>query len=121
MDPSRVSEVLGGVDVVGVVVREGEPLEVVVCLKGRPRCGECGGVVWSKGKRDVRLADRTAFDHAVRLVWRKRRWRCPSSVCGAASFTEQAAWIAPQRGGGFDQPGGAVGDRAGRPLGADGG
>ena len=102
MDPSRVSEVLvglGGVDVVGGVVREGEPLEVVVCLKGRPRCGECGGVVWSKGKRDVRLADRTAFDHAVRLVWRKRRWRCPSSVCGAASFTEQAAWIAPQRGG----------------------
>lgn len=48
---------LGGVDVVGVSVREGEPLEVVVCLKGRPRCRECGEVVWSKGKRDVRLAD----------------------------------------------------------------
>ena len=53
-------------------------------------CGPKANGVWC-------LVDLPALGRAVRLVWHKRRWRCPRSGCGAGSFTEQAAQIAPER------------------------
>ena len=53
--------------------------------------------MWSDGERAVVLVDLPAFGRPVRLVWHKRRWRCPRDGCEAGSVTEQAAEIAPPR------------------------
>ena len=88
--------------VLEVAEREGEGgrvfLVALVRLRGRPVCVGCGGGVWSKGWRDVRLVDQPVFGRPVCLVWRKRRWRCPDVGCGVGSFTDRADWIAPVRG-----------------------
>ena len=43
------------------------------------------------------LVDLPAFGRPVRLVWHKRRWRCPRQGCGAGSVTELVPQIAPPR------------------------
>ena len=100
-DPTRMCELLvglGDVEVLSVDDNEGEPLGVHVrCRAARPACGDCGGPVWSDGERAVVLVDLPAFGRPVRLVWHKRRWRCPRDGCEAGSVTEQAAEIAPPR------------------------
>ncbi len=89
---------LGDVEVLGVD-DEGEPLAVHVRLRAeRPGCGGCGGPLWSKGERVVLLVDVPAFGRPVRLLWHKRRWRCPRDGCQAGSVTEQSGEIAPPRG-----------------------
>ena len=112
---------LGEVEVVRLDDREGRPLVMEVCLAQRPVCGGCGGGVWVKEKRRVELVDQPTFwGRHTRLVWWKRRWQCPSSVCEVGSFTEQEGRIAPMRSR-VTSRAGRVGDRAGRPPGADGG
>ena len=100
-NPTRICELmvgLGEVDVVGVDDEADGPLVVHVRRRAaRPPCGGCGGVVWSKGVSAVGLVDLPAFGRPVRLVWRKRRWRCPAVGCGVASFTETDERIAPAR------------------------
>ena len=102
VDPTRALGLVVGlgadVEVVAVDDRCSGPLVVRVRLAGaRPVCGLCGGKVWSKGSRQVRLADLPAFGRPARLVWDKRRWRCPDRGCAGGSFTEQAPQIAPAR------------------------
>ena len=100
-DPTRVCELLvglGDVEVIGVDDGAEGPLRVHIRGRApRPLCGGCGGLVWSKGERSVELVDLPAFGRPVRLVWHKRRWRCPRSGCAAGSFSEQDCAIAPQR------------------------
>ncbi|WP_419909489.1 ISL3 family transposase [Candidatus Poriferisodalis sp.] len=102
-DPTRVNRVLvglgPGVEVVGVVDRAGRPLGVHVRLGGdRPCCGSCGRRAWSKGSRCVVLVDLPVFGRPVRLVWHKRRWRCPDAACAVGSWTEQDSRIGAARG-----------------------
>lgn len=108
-DAMRMCELLVGlpdVEVLGVV-EAGEQLRVPVATRGpRPGCGSCGGPVSVKDRADVSLADLPCFGRPTVLVWRKVRWSCPSSVCPAGSFTEQAPSIAASRL--------AITDRAGR-------
>ena len=63
----------------------------------RPDCGGCGGGLWSDGERPVELVDLPAFGRPARLVWHKRRWRCPRRGCAVGTFTEQDSEIAPPR------------------------
>ena len=99
--PARMCELLvglGDVEVLSVGDEGGGPLRVHVrCRAARPPCGGCGGVLWSDGERAVVLVDLPAFGRRVRLVWRKRRWRCPRRGCGAGTVTEAAREIAPAR------------------------
>ena len=100
-DPTRMCEMLvglGDVEVLGIDDKEGAPLRVRIRRRvPRPPCGGCGGPLWSDGERPVALVDLPAFGRPVRLVWHKRRWRCPRGGCEAGSATEQAAEIAPAR------------------------
>ncbi len=100
-DPTRMCELmvgLGDVEVLGVDDEDGEPLGVHVRRTApRPGCGSCGGALWSDGERRVELVDLPAFGRPVRLMWHKRRWRCPSRGCGAGTVTEQDPEIAPPR------------------------
>ena len=100
-DPTRMCERLvglGDVEVLGVDDEAGSPLRVHVRGRAqRPRCGGCGGPLWSDGERPVVLVDLPAFGRPARLVWHKRRWRCGSSGCSAGTVTEQDLEIAPPR------------------------
>jgi len=90
-----------GVDQAAGVVR------VVVETRGvRPRCGGCDGPVTIKDRSAVELVDLPVFGRPSRLVWRKRRWRCPSSACAVGSFTAEDVRIGAPRL--------ALTDRAGR-------
>ena len=101
VDPTRaLLLVVGlgeGVAVTDVEARGGGPLVVSVRLMGRPCCGGCGGRVWAHGASRVRLVDLAAFGRPVRLLWTKRRWRCPEGSCEVVTFTDQEPGIAPPR------------------------
>ena len=86
-----------GVAVTEVSDRRDGPLSVGIELVRRPCCEGCGGPVWAHGSAKVKLADLPAFGRPVRLVWNKRRWRCPHSGCGVCTFTDQEPGIAPRR------------------------
>ena len=100
-DPTRINEILvglDGVEVVGVDDVPGKPLRVHISKKqARPLCEGCAGGVWAHGVRKVPLVDLPAFGRPVRLVWHKRRWKCPDSACGVKTFTEQDPALAPSR------------------------
>ena len=69
-------------NVTGVEDVPDRPLRVHVCKEqARPLCAGCGGKVWAHGTRQVELVDMSAFGRSVRLVWHKRRWKCPNSGC----------------------------------------
>ena len=71
-DPTRVCELLvglGDVEVLGVDDEQNAPLGVHIRRRARrPRCGGCGGPLWSNGERPVELVDLPAFGRPVRLV-----------------------------------------------------
>ena len=99
-NPTRICELLvglGDVEVLGVDDESSGPLEVRVRTRRRPRCGGCGGAVWSKGSAPVSFVDLPAFRQPVRLMWHKWRWRCPAAGCEVGAFTEVAEQIAPAR------------------------
>ena len=53
--------------------------------------------MWSKGSSSVSLVDLAAFGRPARVVWHKRRWRCPAARCAVGSFAETDEEIAPPR------------------------
>lgn len=72
MTLTRVSELLvglGEVTVLGAVDEPGGPIRVHTETRTpRPSCAGCGGPVWDKDRRPVKLVDLPAFDRAARLV-----------------------------------------------------
>ena len=122
-DGRRMCEVLvglGEVDLVGVEELSGDRLRVTIRSRGpRPVCEACGGRVWSKGDRLVRLVDLPAFGRPVRLRWQKRRWMCPNPTCAVGS----SCGTGPVCGAGtglVDVSRWAVGHSAGRASGSHG-
>ena len=89
---------LPDVNVLGVVDIVGGVLEVVIEQRGdRPMCPCCGVPAVSKDRDEVVLADLPCFGRRVRLRWRKHRWKCPSLVCEAGSWTGEDLRIAAPR------------------------
>lgn len=60
-------------------------------------CPTCGVIAGSHGRRDVVLVDAPCFDRPVRLIWRKRTWRCVEPSCPTKVFTEQDEQVARPR------------------------
>jgi hypothetical protein len=60
-------------------------------------CRVCGVIAPSHGRRDVTLVDTPCFGRSVRLVWRKRTWRCVEPECSAGVLTEQHDALARPR------------------------
>jgi transposase len=101
-DPSYCDrcDLLVGLDGFHVLdVAEGRAgLRVVVESAPAPMgCPRCGVLVGSHGRRDVVLVDSPCFGRPVRLVWRKRTWRCGEERCPGGSFTEQHEDLARPR------------------------
>ncbi len=80
LDGLHVTDVTEHAGLVRIVVES--PAEPVGCYS-------CGIVAHSHGRRDVSLIDVSCFGRPVRLVWRKRTWRCAEETCHRKSFTEQ--------------------------------
>jgi transposase len=51
-------------------------------------CGACGVRAQAHERMDVEVRDLACFGRPVRLVWRKRRWRCIDPDCDAGTWTE---------------------------------
>jgi len=60
-------------------------------------CPTCAVIAASHGRRDVVLVDAPCFDRPVRLIWRKRTWRCVEPSCPTKVFTEQDEQVARPR------------------------
>jgi transposase len=90
---------LAGLHVIAVERDEGAEL-LSVTVESPPAvtgCPTCGVVAHSHGRREIRLVDAPCFDRPVRLVWRKRTWRCTESSCPTGVFTEQDPDVAAPR------------------------
>ena len=59
-------------------------------------CRVCGVVAVGHGRRQVAAADAPCFGRPVRVLWRKRVWRCRESACPAWTWSETHALIAPR-------------------------
>lgn len=85
-------DVLPGLPGLHVIeVREDGP-RLVVTVESPPAeagCRTCGVIAASHGRRTVWLVDAPCFGRPVRVVWRKRTWRCREPACPAGTFTEQ--------------------------------
>ena len=99
LDPTRMCALLVGLpDVFIVAVDAGltGPIRVHVETTATVAFyAGCGSRAWSKDRPVVELVDLACFGRPARLVWRKRRWRCPNSWCRVGSWTEDApghAW-----------------------------
>ena len=90
---------LPGLHVIGVERDEGDG-SLTVTVESGPDvmgCPTCGVVAHAHGRVSVALIDAPWAGRPVRVVWRKRRWVCPVSVCGTRSFVEQDGDIARPR------------------------
>ncbi len=117
-DPIRMCELLVGlpdVNIVGVVDDTGGPLWIHIETRGlRPCCPGCNGVAYAKDRRIVELVDLPAFGRPTRLMWRKRRWVCPTSSCPTGTWTEEVCGIAAPRLALTDRAGRWVTEQVGR-------
>ncbi len=60
-------------------------------------CPTCGVVAGSHGRSNVTLIDTPCFGRPVKLVWRKRTWKCAEPSCPAGVVTEQHPHLARPR------------------------
>lgn len=89
---------LPGLHVVAVERDDGGTLLVTVESAPAPMgCPVCGVVAHAHGRTLVRLVDAPAMGRPVRILWRKRRWRCPEPACPSVSFVEQDERVAAPR------------------------
>lgn len=90
---------LSGLHVVGVH-HDRVAGRLVITVESAPvpmGCPGCGVVVGSHGRSKVTLVDTPCFDRPVRLIWRKRTWRCSEPACSVGLITEQDASVAAPR------------------------
>ena len=88
---------LDGFHVLEVVEGQGCLRVVVESAPSPMGCPRCGVLVRSHGRRDVVLVDTPCFGRPVRLIWRKRTWRCTEPRCSGKAFTEQRGDLARPR------------------------
>jgi transposase len=103
-DPTRAIEWMIGLPTVRFLgVEDGEAgeagearihVETAASPVGCPRCGVVARV---KDRSRVVLVDLPAFGRPARLVWHKRRWRCPDPDCTTGSWTEEDDRVAAPR------------------------
>ena len=93
-------DLLVGLDGLHVVALAEDGKRLVVTVESPPRrvgCADCGVIAPSHGRRPVMLIDTPCFGRPVRLVWRKRTWRCADADCDSGAFSEQDERVAAPR------------------------
>lgn len=85
---------LDGLCVIGVDAG-GERLTVTVGSAPRVAdCRACGVLAHSHGRGQLTVSDAPCSGRPVRVVWRKRTWRCGERDCESRSLSEADAGVA---------------------------
>jgi transposase len=73
-------------------------VDVLIELKaGAAVCPGCGGVsTYVHERTDVQVRDIAAHGKPTYLIWRKRRFRCESTECERATFSEEHPEVPPR-------------------------
>lgn len=89
---------LDGLRVIAVERRGRDGLAVTMeSPPGPVGCPGCGVLAVGHGRVPVPLVDAPAMGRPVRLLWRKRRWRCAQEACQVVTFLEQDEMVAAPR------------------------
>lgn len=87
LDGFRVLEVLEERDELVVTI------ETTAVVTG---CAGCGTRAVAHERMPIAVRDLACFGRSVRLVWNKRRWRCPEGDCPARTWTEHSDHVDAQ-------------------------
>ena len=90
-DGTGLAEALLGLDGFRVLAVKETEAEVVIEVETTADvagCRACGTRAEAHERMAVEMRDLACFGRPARLIWRKRRWRCPDADCGAKSWTE---------------------------------
>ena len=68
-------------------------VETIVEVLG---CSGCGTRAVAHERRPTAVRDLPCFGRPARLVWRKRRWRCPEADCDRKTWTETSEHLDAQ-------------------------
>jgi transposase len=79
---------LDGFVVLSQTIEAGERWLLVETTADVAGCPSCGGVATGHGRSVVQVRDLLISGKPVRLVWRRRRWRCLEGDCATNTFTE---------------------------------
>jgi transposase len=81
---------LPGFQVVDVVEGESEVVVLIESTATVVGCLGCGVEAEAHDRMPVEMRDLPCFGRPARLVWLKRRWRCPEADCPMKTWTEQS-------------------------------
>jgi transposase len=87
---------LTGVVVLEVEERPGELVVTVETTRRKTHCSSCRKRAGAHGRLAVQLRDLHCFGRPVRLVLKKRRWRCSTKRCRTKTWTERIEGIVPR-------------------------
>jgi transposase len=96
IDATGVAEVMLGLPGFRVVEAREHDAELVLVIETAPvpvGCPECGVLATAHDRMAVEYRDLPAFGRPVRLVWRKRRFRCAETACAACTWTEVSSLL----------------------------
>ena len=99
-DRTGLAEAILGLDGFRVLDVDETPAEVVITVETTATiagCAACGAVAEAHDRLRVDVRDLPCFGRPARLVWSKRRWRCPEPECPARTWTEQVPGAVPPR------------------------
>lgn len=106
---------LPGITILDVQDVANAPLRVHIELTKRTvGCESCGVVAHVKDRPVVELVDLSIGRRPTRLVWHKRRFRCPEPSCATGTWTEDEPTIAPRGHSTSDRVGRWVTEQVGR-------
>lgn len=88
---------LDGVRVLDVEERLGELVVTAETTRTRGYCPSCRKRAKAHDRTDIQLRDLHCFGRPVRLVLKKRRWRCTTKGCLKKTWTERISGIAPRQ------------------------
>ena len=98
-DGIGLAEVLLGLDGFRVLEVVETAVEVIVTVETTADftgCRRCGVRAEAQDRRRVHIRDLPCFGRPARLVWIKRRWRCPDTDCDARTWTEHSDHVDAQ-------------------------
>ena len=84
---------LDGFRVLEVAEGDGELIVRVESIAEVMVCGGCGRRAESQDRVERAFRDLPCFGRSVRLVWRKRRWRCRHVECSSKTWTETSEHV----------------------------
>lgn len=90
-DGIGLAEAMLGLDGFRVLEVVERPAELVITIESTVEvegCRGCGRRARSKGRDTVAYRELACFGRPVRLLWNKRRWRCPDVDCDTNTWVE---------------------------------